>query len=279
MVTAVLSLGGIGLLSAVALGVAARRFAVEVDPRELALLELLPGVNCGACGFAGCSGYARALAKGEVSPDLCPPGGKDVATKVANILGVTVTMSEPQVAVVFCQGDAHKAKAKYRYLGVVDCVAAQRLADGPKLCPGGCLGLGSCQRACPFGAIEMTAAGLAVISRERCTGCRKCVASCPRQVIRMTPLADTVQVLCNSHDSGAAVRKYCSIGCIACQICVKTAPEAYRVEDRLALVVSGQNDEAVQAVAKCPTHCIHDFVVGYPEGSSFAPHGRKLPDS
>lgn len=271
MLTAVLSLGGIGLLSAVALGVAAKRFAVEVDPRELALLELLPGVNCGACGFAGCSGYARALAKGEVSADLCPPGGKEVAVKVANILGVTVTLSEPRVAVVFCQGSAHKAKAKYRYLGMADCIAAQRLADGPKLCPGGCLGLGSCQRACPFGAIEMTSDGLAVISRELCTGCRKCVAVCPRQVIRMTALSDTVQVLCNSHDPGAAVRKYCSIGCIACQICVKTAPEAYHVEERLAAVISGQNAEAAQAVTKCPTHCIRDFAAGYPEGSSFAP--------
>lgn len=273
MLTAVLSLGGIGLLSAVALGVAAKRFAVEVDPREMAILDLLPGVNCGACGFAGCSGYARALARGEVTPDLCPPGGKDVAAKLASLLGVSVTMSEPQVAVVFCQGDAHKARDKYRYLGVADCTAAQRLADGPKTCPGGCLGLGSCERACPFGAIEMTAAGLAVISRERCTGCRKCVAVCPRQVIRMAPLSATVHVLCNSHDPGAAVRKYCSIGCIACQICVKTVPEAYRVEERLATVIYEQHthEEILQGLIKCPTHCIRDFSAGYPEGSTFSP--------
>jgi electron transport complex protein RnfB len=244
---------------------------VEVDPREMALLELLPGVNCGACGFAGCSGYARALVKGEVPPDLCPPGGNEVAVKLANILGVTAAMSEPQVAVVFCQGDNRKAGSKYRYLGVADCVAAQRLADGPKLCPGGCLGLGSCERACPFGAIEMTADGLAVISRALCTGCRKCVAACPRQVIRMTPVAATVHVLCNSHDAGAVVRKYCTVGCIACQICVKTAPEAYRVDERLAVVTSPRNDEALPAVAKCPTHCIRDFTDGYPEGSSYAP--------
>jgi H+/Na+-translocating ferredoxin:NAD+ oxidoreductase subunit B len=117
----------------------------------------------------------------------------------------------------------------------------------------------------------MTADGLAVISRELCTGCRKCVAACPRQVIRMIPLSATVHVLCNSHDSGTLVRKYCSIGCIACQICVKTAPEAYRVDERLAVVISNQYDEAVPAVAKCPTHCIRDFHDGYPEGSSFSP--------
>ena len=274
MITAVLSLGGIGLLSAVALGVAAKRFAVEVDPREMALFELLPGVNCGACGFAGCSGYARALVKGEVPPDLCPPGGAAVAGKLAQILGVTATFSEPQVAVVFCQGDNRKAQAKYRYLGLADCVVAQRLADGPKACPGGCLGLGSCERACPFGAIEMTAEGLAVISRERCTGCRKCVAVCPRQVIRMVPLSSPVQVLCNSHDPGAMVRKYCTIGCIACQICVKTAPEAYRVQERLATVIAGQYEEALQAVPKCPTHCIRDLASSYPEGSRFVPSRR-----
>ena len=274
MLSAVLSLGGIGLVSAVALGVAAKRFAVEVDPREMALLELLPGVNCGACGFAGCSGYARALVKGEVPPELCPPGGAAVAAKLAQVLGVTATFSEPQVAVVFCQGDDGKAQAKYRYLGLADCVVAQRLADGPKACPGGCLGLGSCERACPFGAIEMTAAGLAVISRERCTGCRKCVAVCPRQVIRMVPVSAPVQVLCNSHDPGALVRKYCTIGCIACQICVKTAPEAYGIEERLARVLGGSPEEALLALPKCPTHCIRDLSRGYPEGSRFVPAGR-----
>jgi electron transport complex protein RnfB len=115
----------------------------------------------------------------------------------------------------------------------------------------------------------MTAAGLAVISRERCTGCRKCVAICPRQVIRMVPRSAMVQVLCNSHDPGALVRKFCTIGCIACQICVKTAPAAYRVEESLAQVIDGPREDALQAVAKCPTHCIRDFAVGYPEGSSF----------
>jgi electron transport complex protein RnfB len=274
MLTAVLSLGGIGLLSAVSLGMAAKRFAVAVDPRELALLELLPGVNCGACGFAGCSGYARALVKGEVPPNLCPPGGAEVAGKLAQILGVTASFAEPQVAVVCCQGDTRKATDKYRYVGLADCVAAQRLADGPKSCPGGCLGLGSCERACPFGAIEMTVAGLAVISRERCTGCRKCVATCPRQVIRMVPQSAMVQVLCNSHDPGAQVRKYCSIGCIACQICVKTAPEVYGIEERLARVIGGPPDEAVLAIPKCPTHCIRDLSRGYPEGSRFVPARR-----
>jgi len=271
MLEAVLSLGGIGLTAAVALGVAAKKFAVEVDPRELAVLELLPGANCGACGFAGCAGYAKALAAGQVEPNLCPPGGADLVAKLARLLGVEVEAGEPQVAVVVCQGDNTRAHNKYRYLGLNDCIAAQRLADGPKACPGGCLGLGTCQRACPFGAIEMTPDGLAVISREKCTGCRKCVGVCPRQVIRMTPLSATVHVLCNSHDKGALVRKYCQVGCIACHICQKTVPEAYRIENFLATVDYAQAAEAVAALAKCPTKCIRDFSEGYPQGSRFSP--------
>ncbi len=271
MLAAILSLGCIGLIAAIALGLAAKKFAVEVDPRELAVMEVLPGANCGACGFPGCAGYAKALTTGQVELNQCPPGGPDLVAKLANILGVEASAAAAEIAVVICQGDNRKAQLKYRYLGLEDCNAAQRIANGPKTCPGGCLGLASCQRACPFGAIEMTADGLAVISREKCTGCRKCVAVCPRQVIRMTPAAATVHVLCNSHDKGAQVRKYCQVGCIGCNICVKTVPAAYKVENFLAHVVYGQDEAAAEAIAKCPTKCIRDFREGYPEGSRMTP--------
>jgi electron transport complex protein RnfB len=270
MLASILSLGGIGLLAALALGLAAKKFAVEVDPRELALLDVLSGANCGACGYPGCAAYAKAVAEGAAEPTLCTPGGAGTVAQIAHIMGVEATAGEAQIAVVRCQGDDRKAQSKYRYLGIADCNAAQKIADGPKRCPGGCLGLGTCARVCPFGAIEMTDDGLAVISREKCTGCRKCVPACPRQVIAMTPLSATVHVLCNSHDKGAAVRKYCQVGCIACQICVKTVPEAYVMEAFLARAVYPQTDEAAAAVVKCPTHCIRDFTEGYPEGSSLA---------
>ena len=271
MLESILSLGGIGLTAAVALGLAAKKFAVEVDPRELAVLEVLPGANCGACGFPGCSGFAKALVEGSANPSACTPGGKETVEKVAHILGVAAVSADPEVAVVICQGDNLKARNKYRYLGVEDCNAAQKIADGPKECPGGCLGLGTCVRACPFGAIEITAEGLAVISREKCTGCTKCVGVCPRTVIRMTPLRATTHVLCNSHDKGAAVRKYCQVGCIACHICKKAAPEAYEIEKFLARVNYEHHAEAGPGVEKCPTKCIRDFTTGYPEGSSFGP--------
>ncbi|WP_305041682.1 RnfABCDGE type electron transport complex subunit B [Geoalkalibacter sp.] len=270
MLEAILSIGGIGLTAAVALGLAAKKFAVEVDPRELAVLEALPGANCGACGFPGCGGFAKALVEGKANPNACTPGGQATVERIAHILGVAATAADPQVAVVLCQGDNPRAALKYRYLGMADCNAAQRIAEGPKQCPGGCLGLGSCVRACPFSAIEITGEGLAVISRELCTGCTRCVAACPRGVIRMTPLAATVHVLCNSHDKGAQVRKYCAVGCIACHICAKTVPGAYVVEDFLARVDYEHRDQAGAAVEKCPTHCIRDFAQGYPPGSSFA---------
>ncbi len=271
MLAAVLSIGGIGLVAAATLGLAAKKFAVEVDPRELAILEALPGVNCGACGLPGCSGYAKGVADGTIAPNLCTPGGSETVEAIADILGIEAITIEPQVAIVSCQGDNRKATNKYRYLGLQDCNAAQKLADGPKTCPGGCLGLGSCERACPFGAIEMTAENLAVINREKCTGCEKCVAVCPRQVIKMVPLKATVHVLCNSHDKGALIRKYCQIGCIGCHICKKTVPEAYVVENFLAFADYEHIENAAAAIEKCPTKCIRDFSTGYPEGSSFSP--------
>jgi electron transport complex protein RnfB len=196
-------------------------------------------------------------------------------------MGVDADTIESHIAVVLCQGDNKRAAVKYAYLGIVDCNAAQRIADGPKVCPSGCLGLGSCERACPFNAIEMTADGLAVISREKCTGCTKCIAACPRSVISMTPATASTHVLCNSTDKGAVTRKYCTVGCIGCMICKKTSPESYKVENFLATVVYGNEGDnqdvppadgvldAAAAIEKCPTKCIRDFREGYPEGSSY----------
>lgn len=259
MLTAVACLGGIGLVAATALGIAAKKFAVEVDPKEAAILAALPGVNCGACGEPGCSGYARGVAEGRLAPNLCPPGGQETAAALAAVLGVKVTVKDPAVAVVICQGGDDLARQKYHYLGLENCNAAQKLAGGPKVCPGGCLGLGSCTRVCPFGAITITPEHLAVIDRDKCTGCEQCLKACPRQVIIMAPKAVTTHVLCNSHDKGAEVRKYCQIGCSGCNICKKVAPEAYTIDNFLARVNYPQADNAALAIAKCPMKCIRDL--------------------
>lgn len=264
MFTAIACLGGIGFVAAATLGIAAKKFSVEVNPREAAILAALPGVNCGACGEPGCSGYARAVAEGRLAPNLCPPGGQATAAALAEILGVEVATKAPQVAVVLCQGGNNLAQIKYHYLGLEDCHAAQKLAEGPKSCPGGCLGLGSCVRSCLFDAISITAEGLALVDRDKCTGCEQCLKACPRHVIIMAPKEVTTFVLCNSHDKGAAVRKYCQVGCIACHICKKTAPEAFEVDNFLARVNYDHPENAPAAIAKCPMQCIHDFRLGNP---------------
>lgn len=271
MLTAVLGLGQIGLVAAIALGWASKKFAVEVDAKEMAVNEVLPGVNCGACGYAGCSGYAGAVAKGEAPINLCPPGGSKVVADIARIMGIEEHAAEPQIAVVMCQGDRSNSSQRYIYTGMHDCNAANNIAGGPKQCQGGCLGLGSCVKACPFNAIEITAEGLAVISREHCTGCGKCLTVCPRSVIRMTPAAATVHVLCNSHDKGGLVRKYCEIGCIGCNICRKTAPEAFTIDQFLAQVDYAHDEDAALGIDKCPQKCILDFNSAYPHGSKLKP--------
>jgi len=274
IIAAIISLAGIGLVAAMALGLAARRFAVEVDPREEAILDVLSGANCGACGYPGCGAFARAVVAGETEPHLCPASGSGAVVKIAHIMGVEAKVREPELAVVLCQGDNRLAKLKYRYLGLADCNAAQKVADGPKQCAGGCLGLGSCERACPFDAISMTPDGLAVIDRDKCTGCRKCVSVCPRQVIAMTPKAAAVHVLCNSRDKGAVVRKNCKIGCIACRICQKTVPEAYGIEDNLAHVLYTHDLQAADAVPRCPTKCIVDYAAESPHQQDAASHAK-----
>lgn len=270
MIAAILSLGGVATFAAVALGIAAKKFAVEVDPREVAIADALPGANCGGCGLPGCSAFAKAVVEGEIAINACPPGGADTAVKIAGIMGVEADTSEPEVAVVICQGDNAKAKNKYHYMGIEDCGAAQQIAGGPKECSGGCLGLGTCVRVCPFDAIEITEQGLAVISRDKCTGCQKCIKVCPRNVIAMAPISATVHVLCNSHDKGPKVKSYCQIGCIGCTLCKKAVPEAYVIENFLARVVYENKEGAEAGVEKCPTKCIRDFAAsGYPEGSSY----------
>ncbi len=259
MLTSILCLGGIGLIASLTLGFAAKKFAVEVDPREAAILDALPGANCGACGQAGCSGYAKAVAEGRLAPNLCTPGGSSTLEAIAAILGIEASAAEPVVAVVKCQGDNEKAMPKYQYLGLTDCNAAQKIADGPKACPGGCLGLGSCERICPFDAIHINDKGLAVVDRNKCTGCGKCVSVCPRGVISLAPKSVTTHVLCNSHDKGALVRKYCQVGCIGCMICKKTVPEGYVIENFLASVVYEKPEGIEAAIGKCPMKCIHDY--------------------
>lgn len=257
----ILSLGGLGLLFGWVLTYASKKFAVEVDPRVEQLCRILPGTNCGGCGYPGCTAYAEAVVKGDVTPNRCAPGGLEVASKVAEILGLEAEEVIPQVAVVQCKGGREEAKLRYKYQGMEDCKAAQLVAGGPKACIYGCLGLGTCVRACPFGALEMGHNGLPVVHEEKCTGCGLCTQACPRNIIRLIPVTARVYLGCVSRDRGRKVTEVCSIGCSTCGLCAKpdiTPSGAITIEGNLPVIDYEKEADLMATVEKCPRN---SFVV------------------
>jgi len=263
MIEAILSLSGLGLVAGFGLGVASRVFAVYVDPKVEAVEEALLGTNCGACGFPGCSGLANAIVEGKADVTACLPGGADVAEAIASVMGVDAEAAEKQVAIVLCKGGDIDADTKFDYMGVKDCWAAAQTAGGFKSCGYGCLGLGSCAKACKYGAIEITEDRLAIIIPEKCTGCTMCVPACPRNIIKMVPASQRVHVLCSSHDKGPATKKVCKVGCIGCTLCTKKTSNMTMV-DNLAVVDYSTLDNTHDPVDVCPTATISDFDQAHP---------------
>ncbi len=262
VVVAVGVLGGLGLVLGTGLAVASIKLAVERDPRIDQIVEVLPGANCGACGYAGCSAYAEAVVAGEVPPNECVPGGESVARAVAEILGVEAEAKTKVIAKIRCRGSRAKATENYAYSGVADCSAAVLIHGGPKACRYGCIGLGTCAFVCPFDAIRQGSPGsIPEIDPELCTGCGQCVEACPVQVIELVPADKSVHVVCHSQEKGKAVRQACSVGCIACKACEKVCPfDAIHVIDNLAVIDYDKCTECGLCTEKCPTNCIEGRV-------------------
>lgn len=249
-------LGGFGLLFGVLLSIASNVFKVEVDPKIEEVLDALPGANCGACGFPGCAGLATAIAEGRAPVNACPIGGQKVADKVAEIMGVSSQGVDKNVAVVLCQGNKEKAKDKAKYEGIQDCRYEAEVADGCKACSYGCLGCGTCYDVCEFDAIRMID-GIAVIDKEKCTACMKCIDICPKKIIELVPYDNEYIVKCKSEDPGKVVRGNCTIGCIGCKICVKNCPvDAFTFENNLAKIIYDKCTNCGICEEKCPTKCI-----------------------
>lgn len=257
IIIATIVVGGTGLFIGVFLGIAGKKFAVEVDEKEVAIRDALPGNNCGGCGFPGCDGLAAAIAKGEAAVNACPVGGTPVGKIIAAIMGEDAGETERQVAYVKCQGTCEKAKEQYTYTGVQDCEMMPFVpGGGPKTCDFGCLGYGSCVKACPFDAIHIID-GIAVVDKEACKACGKCISKCPKHLIELVPYTQKVTVACSSAAKGKAVMQSCDVGCIGCKKCVKVCEHgAVTVENNVAHIDYSKCTNCGQCVEACPRNAI-----------------------
>lgn len=258
IVIATVTVGIVGILIGILLGIASEVFKVEVDEKEIQVREALPGNNCGACGYPGCDGLAKAIASGEAKVNQCPVGGQPVAAKIAVIMGVDdVGASEKKVAFVKCKGNCNYTKKLYTYSGLYDCNGAMVVPGaGGKSCEYGCMGYGSCVKACEFDSIHIVD-GIALVDKEKCVACGKCVTACPKKLIDMVPYKAKTLVQCNSQDKGKTVKDKCSVGCIGCTMCVKQCQDdAIHMVGNVALVDYSKCIECGRCAMKCPTKVI-----------------------
>lgn len=251
------ALGGLALIFGVGLGFAAIKFAVEVDPLIPIVRELLPGANCGGCGYAGCDALAGAIVEGKAAVTACPVNSDANKEEIAKVLGKEIVEEEKTTAFVKCNGTCDNASEKYEYYGIKDCKSAAYLqGTGSKGCEYGCLGLGSCFNVCMFGAITIEN-GVAVINEEKCTLCGLCVSACPKGIIEIIKVSAHTRVKCSSNDKGKDVKSKCSVGCIGCGICTKQCEDdAIHVTNSLAKIDYDKCINCGKCVAKCPTKCI-----------------------
>lgn len=253
----------LGVVLAGVLYLIANKFKVEEDPRIDEVEKVMPGANCGGCGFAGCRAFAQACVEApNLDNNFCPVGGNEVMKKVAAVLGMEVKEKAPMVAVVRCNGTCANRPVVNEYDGRQSCKVKAALYSGDTGCPYGCLGCGDCVEACQFGAISMDPeTGLPVVDEEKCTACGACVKACPKHIIELRnkgPKGRRVFVSCVNKDKGGVARKACSAACIGCGKCVKVCPfGAITVENNLAYIDFTKCKLCKKCVAECPTGAIH----------------------
>jgi electron transport complex protein RnfB len=255
-----LTMLGLGSGFAVVLLIASEKLKVKVDPKIEQIREALPNLDCGGCGFAGCSQYAKAVIANP--GDLlgkCAPGGPQTSNKIASILNLQISESGPiKRPIVHCR--AHTADKTFyaKYQGIQTCLAANALAN-VQACNFGCLGFGDCIKACKFDALHIVD-GLAVVDYEKCTGCGACSKACPRNLIEMIPFSqeNMMAVACRSKEAGKVAKTMCKVGCIGCGICAKQS-DIFSVEGNLAHLNYEKYETTEQtenAMNKCPTEVI-----------------------
>ena len=268
IIYAFIIVGILGLLFGVGLAFASRVLAVQKDEKVEQVESALPGLNCGACGYAGCAAYAEAVAKEGERLDLCGPGGAEATQKLGEIMGVEVDVSaEKWVTQVHCRGGEGVTTKLFEYNGLHDCNALYQLYGGNFACKEGCLGLGSCIKVCPVNAIDYDEEGKVWVDKDTCISCGRCVDICPTGVMQWVPYSADYIVACNNHDTAKNVRKYCKVGCIACKLCEKKSPEGgYKVENNLSRIDFSATGDRSAGAEKCPPKCI--VQVGEPVGEA-----------
>lgn len=245
-------LGGLGLSVGVMLMAASKIFKVETNPLVEEVVEVLPGANCGACGYAGCADFADKVVNENAPIDGCPVGGFGAAQAIGGVLGQEVTESEKAYPYVRCNGGVNCVD-RFDYEGIEDCNAVMMLSDGEKGCSYGCMGRGTCVRACPFGALIINDDRLPEVNPHLCKSCSLCVEACPNDILVLAAATEKVHVRCRSHDKGKAVKAACTVGCIGCKLCVKACPEeAIKVTKFLAEIDQEKCTGCGACVEKCP---------------------------
>ncbi len=250
----------VGLVASVILSFASKVFAVQEDPLFLELRAELPGANCGACGFAGCDDYAHAMTDNKETPcTKCSVGGASVAEKLGALLGKDASGVAKQVAFVMCNGTSENAKGLYDYEGIASCKAAKTLFGGAKSCPFGCLGLGDCMAVCDFNAMHLVN-GVALVNRDLCTSCGRCVSACPQSLIRILPEKSLVSVRCHNTQKGGEARKNCTVACIGCKKCEAVCKfDAIHVTDFLSEIDPDKCKNCGLCAKECPTGAIRNL--------------------
>lgn len=256
LLTSAIAIGIIGLIFGIILAVASKYFNVTIDVRAAQIRVELPGINCGACGYPGCDVFAEKVSAGEARVNGCPVCKKEAHMIIAKIMGVDQVDVEPLTAVVRCIGTDDKAKKKYDYDGIKDCAAVDALSEGNKVCIYSCLGMGNCERVCPTNAIKMEN-GIALIDKNKCITCGKCVVECPRDVISLIPKSAKAIIKCSNELRGKEVMDACEVGCIGCGICAKVCQfDAIEMDGNLPRIDHSKCQNCGLCAEKCPTGCI-----------------------